>query len=212
MRGFYQFARVVLVGLSYLLFRLRVRGRELVPARGAYVLAPTHRSLLDIPFAASVTRRRVRYMGKKELWGSSVGNWLFTALGGFPVDRSAGSGAVRAALSRLDDGEPVVVFPEGTRRHGSKVVDLQQGAAYLAVKRGVPLVPVGIAGSEEILASGKLLPSLQRVAIVVGPPIHPQGGTGGKRVDRDEVARLTGALEAELQRLFDEATDVLART
>jgi 1-acyl-sn-glycerol-3-phosphate acyltransferase len=110
---------------------------------------------------------------------------------------------VKSALAVLDGGEPVVVFPEGTRRHGDRIEDLQQGAAYLAVKRGVPLLPVGIAGTEEILAPGRAIPRLRKVAVVIGPPIHPR--TTGKHVDRAEVSRLTDELEHELQDLFDDA-------
>jgi 1-acyl-sn-glycerol-3-phosphate acyltransferase len=206
-KAFYQLARVVLVGGCYLLFRMTVRNQHVVPGSGAYVVAPTHRSILDTFIAASVTRKRVRFMGKQELWGNPATSWLLSALGGFPVDREAGSGAVKAALSVLDEGEPVVVFPEGTRRHGGTIEDLQQGAAYLAVKRGVPLLPVGIAGSEEILARGKAIPKLKKVAVVIGPPIHPR--STGKTVDRAEVTRLTDELEQELQKLYDDANRLI---
>ena len=202
-KAFYQLARFLLVGGCFVLFRMKVRNVGVVPAAGAYVVAPTHRSILDTFIAASVTRRRVRFMGKQELWANRAVSWLLTTLGGLPVDRAAGSGAVKAALAVLDGGEPVVVFPEGTRRHGERIEDLQEGAAYLAVKRGVPLLPVGIAGTEEILAPGRAIPRLRKVAVVIGPPIHPR--TTGKHVDRTEVSRLTGELEHELQALFDEA-------
>jgi 1-acyl-sn-glycerol-3-phosphate acyltransferase len=203
---FYQVARFVLVGGCYVIFGIRVRNRALVPPTGAYVVAPTHRSILDTFIAASVTRRRVRFMGKKELWANPAVSWLLTALGGVPVDRDAGSAAVKTAVGLLEEGEPVVVFPEGTRREGDRIEDLHQGAAYLAVKRGVPLLPVGIAGTEEILAKGKAIPKLKRVAVVIGPPIHPR--TSGK-VDRSEVARLTDELEHELQRLYDAANALI---
>lgn len=203
MRALYQLARVVLVGGCYVLFGLKVRHRELVPPRGGFVLTPTHRSIIDTFVSGSVTRRRVRFMGKKSLWANPVFGWLLTALGGFPVNRDAGTAAVKAALEVLEDGEPVVVFPEGTRRTGSRIEDLHQGAAYLAVKRGIPLVPIGIAGTEEVLSRGRTIPRLKRIAVVVGPPIHPR--TTGHFVDRDEVRRLTAVLETELQRLFDEA-------
>lgn len=201
--GFYRFARALILGVCSLLFRVRVRGREHVPASGPYVLAPTHRSILDIPFAAYVTRRRVRFMGKKELWESRLGALVFSALGGFPVDRAAGTAAVKAALSVLAAGEPVVVFPEGTRREGTRIEGLHQGAAYLAVKTAVPIVPVGIGGSEAILARGKVIPRLRRVAVVVGEPLVPKQPE--KTFDRDDVRRLTHELEGELQRLFDRA-------
>ncbi|HEY7137055.1 MAG TPA: lysophospholipid acyltransferase family protein [Acidimicrobiia bacterium] len=210
-RAFYQFARGVLVGLCYLLFRARVIGRAHVPKRGAYIVAPTHRSLVDIPLAATITRTPIRFMGKQELWKTPFGAWLFSALGGFPVDRSAGTGAVRAALARLADGEPVVVFPEGTRRSGPRVEDLQDGAAFLAVKAGVPIVPVGIAGTEEILPSGKVALHPHKVVVVVGDPLVPAPGSGSGPARRQETETLTAALESSLQQLFAEASAQVAR-
>ena len=85
--------------------------------------------------------------------------------------------ADRAALRALEDalaaGEPVAVFPEGTRKSGPEIGELYAGAAYLAIKLGVPIVPVGIGGSEHILPKGKLFPRIHRVAVSVGHPIHP---------------------------------------
>jgi 1-acyl-sn-glycerol-3-phosphate acyltransferase len=204
--AFYHVARGLLVGLCYLLFRVKVNGRARVPTKGAYIVAPTHRSLVDIPLAATITRRPIRFMGKQELWATRFGAWLFSALGGFPVDRSAGTGAVRAALARLADGEPVVVFPEGTRRSGPRVEQLQDGAAFLAVKAGVPIVPVGIAGTEQILPSGKVALHPRRVVVVVGEPLVPAPGTGSGAARKQETQALTEALESSLQHLFDEAT------
>jgi 1-acyl-sn-glycerol-3-phosphate acyltransferase len=203
--AFYRFARMVLVGLCYLLFRVKVIGKERVPSTGPYVVAPTHRSIVDIPLTATITRRRIRYMGKQELWNTKFGAWLFSSLGGFPVDRSAGTGAVRAALARLAEGDPVVVFPEGTRRHGRAVVDLQEGAAFLAVKAGVPVLPVGIAGSEDILPSGKVMIRPHRVAVVVGDPITPAPGTSSGPTRKREVEAINEQLATALQRLLDGA-------
>jgi 1-acyl-sn-glycerol-3-phosphate acyltransferase len=182
-----------------------VRGRSKVPRKGAFVVAPSHRSLMDIFFTGYITRRRIRFMAKQELFEKPFLAWLFSALGGFPVERgSADRAALRAAQEALDGGEPVAIFPEGTRRHGRDVVDLFDGAAYLAARVGVPIVPVGIAGSEQILASGKTLPRPHKVAVVVGDPIQPPAhGTG--RVRRQEVTTTTGKIQVELQANFDEA-------
>lgn len=207
--AFYRFARAVLVGLCYLLFRVKVIGKDRVPPSGPYIVAPTHRSIIDIFLTATITRRRIRFMGKQELWSTRFGAWLFSSLGGFPVDRSAGTGAVRAALDRLAEGEPVVVFPEGTRRRGRMVVDLKDGAAFLAAKAGVPIVPVGIAGSEDIMPSGSPMIRLRRVAVVVGEPITPAPGTSSGRARKREVETITEHLGTELQQLFDTAFDTL---
>ena len=103
-----------------------------------------------------------------------------------------------------DRGEPVGVFSEGTRRHGATIAALfRRRCVRWAVKGGVPLLPVGIGGSEEILASGKKLPRLRRVAVVVGPPIYPS--PDAKTRKRSDLAAITAELQVELQQLFDEA-------
>ncbi len=146
-----------------------------MPPTGAYIIAPTHRSNLDTPFTAFVTKRRIRFMAKQEMFQHPLGAKFFTALGGVPVERGSPNAraALKATRAALETGEPVAMFPEGTRRHGREVSDLFDGTAYLAVKLGVPIVPVGIGGSEEILASGKKIPKFRRVAVVIGEPIEP---------------------------------------
>jgi 1-acyl-sn-glycerol-3-phosphate acyltransferase len=204
-RIFYRIARAITLTPMKAIFWVRVRGRSKVPRKGAFVVTPSHRSLMDIFFTGYITRRRIRFMAKQELFEKPFLAWLFSALGGFPVERgSADRAALRAAQEALEAGEPVAIFPEGTRRHGRDVVDLFDGAAYLATRVGVPIVPVGIAGSEQILASGKTLPRPHKVAIVVGDAIQPpHHGTG--RVRRQEVTDTTGKIQVELQASLDEA-------
>jgi 1-acyl-sn-glycerol-3-phosphate acyltransferase len=204
-RIFYRVARAIVLTPFKAIFWVRVRGRGKVPRTGAFVVAPSHRSLMDIFFTGYITRRRIRFMAKQELFENRFLAWLFTALGGFSVERgSADRAALRAAQQALERGEPVAIFPEGTRRHGRDIVGLFDGGAYLATRLGVPIVPVGIGGSEQILASGKTLPRPHKVAIVVGDPIQPPDrGTG--RVRRQEVTSVTEKVRVELQSSFDEA-------
>jgi 1-acyl-sn-glycerol-3-phosphate acyltransferase len=204
----YRFAWTAVYALCRVLFRVRIVGKEHVPRSGPYILAPTHRSNLDTPFASFVTRRRVRFMAKQEMFKHPLGARFVTALGGIPVTRGSPSSraALKATRAALLDGEPVAVFPEGTRRHGREVTDLFDGTAYLAVKLGVPIVPVGIGGSEEILASGKKVPKLRRVAVVVGQPIQPPAGATTRR--RGDLVAITAQLQIELQKLFDEAIEL----
>ncbi len=155
----YAVCRNLLVGSSRVLFRVQVQGMEHVPPTGAYIVAPTHRSALDIPFAAFVTRRRISFLAKDELFRSRFGAWLFPALGAIRVERgTADRSALRALQESLEAGNPVAVFPEGTRQRGPKIAEIFDGAAYLAAKVGVPIIPIGIGGSEEILAKGRKLP------------------------------------------------------
>ena len=174
---------------------MRVEGAERLPETGGYVLAPSHRSMMDIPFLSVITTRRIRFMGKVEAFKIPVLSSIFRALGGFPVARDGTDRkAVRDSMAMLQAGDILAVFPEGTRQRGPKIQPLQPGAAYLALRAGVPIVPIGIAGSEEILRAHKLpIPRFGRVAIVVGEPLRPPA-RDKSTVPRAEVDALTAEL------------------
>ena len=196
--------RGVVLAVCRVVFRVRVVGRDRVPRSGAYIVAPSHRSILDVPFAAYVTRRRIRFVAKQELFSSRIGSALFLALGAIPVERGTTDRAsLRACDAVLAAGDPLAIFPEGTRRRGPELGALFHGAAYLALKRGVPIVPVGVGGSEEILPSGKVMLRPHRVVVVVGEPIVPAAGASARR--RSEVVAHTELLRTRLQACFDEA-------
>jgi 1-acyl-sn-glycerol-3-phosphate acyltransferase len=183
-----------------------MRGRDRLPTPGGYVLAPSHRSMMDIPFLALVTKDPVRFMGKVEVFRIPLLGAIFRVLGGFPVARDGTDRkAVRESVAMLQAGDRLAVFPEGTRQYGPKIQPLQPGAAYLALRAGVPIVPIGIAGSEEIMrSSGRRVPRFGRVAIVVGEPLQPPPRTTAA-VPRAEVDALTAELAEALQQTFDEA-------
>jgi 1-acyl-sn-glycerol-3-phosphate acyltransferase len=202
---FYTYVRMLVYGISKVLFRVRISGKEHVPTHGAFIVAPSHRSYLDTPFVSFITPRRIRFMAKEELFANPVGGKLFTALGGIPVKRGSASArsAMKAIQAALEAGEPAAVFPEGTRRHGPDIGELFDGTAYLAVKLKLPIVPVGIGGSEEILASGKKLPRLHKVSVKVGAPIVPPADASTRR--RGDLIAISDELLKSLQSLFDEA-------
>jgi 1-acyl-sn-glycerol-3-phosphate acyltransferase len=205
----YRITWLFLLTVNKTLWRLTIRGKDKVPPTGPFVLAPVHRSFIDFALTSSITRRRMRYMGKDSLWKVSLFGKFISALGAYPVHRG---GADREALKRtvevLQGGEPVVIFPEGTRQSGPKVEELFEGAAYVASKVGVPIVPVGIGGSELALQKGKKLPRPVKVTIVIGDPIMPPPPSEGGRTSRRAVHELTLQLRDEIQRLFDEAQEL----
>jgi 1-acyl-sn-glycerol-3-phosphate acyltransferase len=203
---FYRFCRAVVVGFCRLYFRVTVEGLENVPARGPFVLAPVHRSNVDFAIAAVVTKRRLGYMAKDSLWKVPVLRNLIDALGGYPVHRgSADREAMRRTMAVIEAGTPVVIFPEGTRRSGPMVQELFEGAAYIASRAGVPIVPVGIGGSERAMPKGSKMLRPVKVHVVVGEPFVIDRPEGSTRVPRRAVHQLTEQLHAELQKLFDQA-------
>jgi 1-acyl-sn-glycerol-3-phosphate acyltransferase len=204
-RGFYALVRSLVVLLCVIVTRVRVHGRENIPLQGAFVLAPIHRSNIDTPLAAAVTRRRMRFMGKDSLWRTQPIGWVLSALGGFPVSRgTADREALKRCVAVLSMGEPLVLFPEGTRQSGPTVHPLFDGAAYVAVKAGVPIIPVGIGGSERVMPKGSKMIYPRKCVLVVGAPITVALDAEG-RVPRSAVKDVTERLSVSLQSLFDEA-------
>ena len=208
----YDSVRLIVGGGPSAAYRLRVEGRERLPAEGGYILAPSHRSMMDIPLTSWLSRRPLRYMGKASLFRIPVAGTFFRSLGGFAVARDGTDRkALRDAMEMLRNGDVLLLYPEGTRQNGPKIQTLQPGAAYLALRAGVPIVPVGIAGTEEILRSHRIKwPRFGRVAIVVGEPIVIPPRESGV-VPREQVDELTVRLHDALQVVFDAATELRDR-
>lgn len=204
-RCFYQLIRGILAVFCKVMFRLRVEGTHNIPRTGAFVLAPIHRSNIDTPIAAALTRRRLRFMGKDSLWKVKPIGSILSALGGFPVTRgSADREAMKRCIEVLGHGEPLVLFPEGTRQSGPTVCPLFDGAAYIAVKAGVPIIPVGIGGSEDVMPKGSKMIYPRKCVVVIGEPISAVADESG-RIPRSAVKDVTDRLSSSLQMLFDEA-------
>jgi 1-acyl-sn-glycerol-3-phosphate acyltransferase len=205
-RGSYGVLRLLGLGLAKVWFRIEIIGRDRLPAHGPFVLTPVHRSNVDFLLAAFVVPRRMRYMGKASIWKWRTPGRFFSMLGAFPVHRgSADRESLRTCIRVIENGEPLVMFPEGTRQTGPEVEDLFDGAAYVAARTGVPLVPVGIGGSEAAMPHGAKFIKPRKVVLLVGDPIEVPRGDGSGRVPRRVVRELTEELHGAIQGCFDEA-------
>jgi 1-acyl-sn-glycerol-3-phosphate acyltransferase len=205
-RAMYKVIRALIHGACRVYFRIDIRGRENLPVTGAYIVSPIHRSNLDTPVLSAITTRRLRYMGKESLWRSRPLGWLLTALGGFPVQRgTADREALKAGLACVERGEPLVMFPEGTRQAGPDVAEMFDGPAYVACRTGVPIVPIGLGNTEAAMPKGSKFIRPVKMTIVIGAPIQPPPLKESGRVSRKAVRALTAQLGAEIQVLFDEA-------
>ena len=205
-RRIYALVRGLIAGFARVYWRLRVDGAERLPATGAFILAPVHRSNVDTPIMSTLTHRYMRYLGKEQMWKYGWSGWLWDTLGAFPVRReSVDREAMRQSLQALLDGEPLVVFPEGTRRDGPVIGELYDGAAHLALRAGVPIIPVGIGGSVRAMPKGARMLRPSKIWVVVGEPLVPDPAQPGRRPSRPAVREHSQRLRKELQAVFDEA-------
>ncbi|NIR36011.1 MAG: 1-acyl-sn-glycerol-3-phosphate acyltransferase [Actinobacteria bacterium] len=205
-RVLYRCFWVLVFSLIKVLFRLRVEGRENLPD-GPFILSAVHRSFVDTPIVGVITGKRLRFMGKESLWGSKPLGAFLTVMGGFPVERgTADRTALRAAEDVLALGEPLVMFPEGTRQEGPRLdrALMHDGPAFVAARAGVPIVPVGLGGTPSALPLGAKIPRPAKVVAVIGAPIEPSAKVDG-RVPRRAVRELTDELYERLGALYVEA-------
>lgn len=165
-----------------ILWRLKV-DRDNVFPEPPFVLAANHHSFLDPPLAGAIYGKRARFIALIDLYGNHrVLDWTLDALDVITVRRgTVPLGTVRACLAHLDEGGVVGVFPEGIRVERFGDEGFKRGAAWLAVKRQVPLVAVAVLGTDRVLGlDNKFHRGLVRV--VVGPTLHPEG-TGDDAID-----------------------------
>jgi 1-acyl-sn-glycerol-3-phosphate acyltransferase len=209
----YRVLRWIGVFLLSLVWRVRVEGRDRLPIGVPYVVAPVHRSYVDFLVVAVGVPRVMRFMVKDSIWKWA---WLGRFIewnGSFPVDREhADRDALRRCEESVAGGDPVVMFPEGRRKDGDTVEDLFDGPSFVACRNRVPLVPIGIGGSQEAMPIGKKMIRLARITVVIGEPIYPDVPLTG-RVPRRMVTENTEQLREAVQHAYDQArTAAAART
>ena len=166
---------------------VRVEGLANLPHGGA-VVASNHQSLLDIPLLVSALGREVRFLAKRELARVPVFGPAMARAGNLFVDREDPRDAVRLvreAVPRMERGELIVVFPEGTRSADGTLGAFREGAFFLAQKTGAPLVPVLVDGGRRAMPKGSLFVRAAALSVRVMPPL-PAAGRGGQ--SREEMA------------------------
>jgi len=156
--------------LSWLYFPYKALHTNNIPRRGGFILASNHISNLDPVVLGICSVRRLNFMAKKELFKGVLGFFL-TNLGAYPVKRGESDfGAMKESLKRLKKGWPVLIFVEGSRRIGNEPSKAQPGAGFLAMKSGVPIVPVYVQGTDKVMAPGTKFFKRGRVYATFGEP------------------------------------------
>ena len=169
-RPLYAFVRAIVAPFLRLYFRMSITGAENIPAEGAAIIAPNHKSFFDSFFIGINTRRHLRYMGKTELFEGPWGR-LLVALGAFPVRRGeADQDALDTARTILEQGGLLALFPEGTRiRDPDELGVPKRGAARLALETGSPMIPTAITGTDHLWLGP--VPKPKRVQVAFSAPV-----------------------------------------
>lgn len=157
--------------LGFIFYPISVSGFQNLPQNTSYILASNHLSNMDPMLIGLACRRRISYLAKEELFKNKLFAWLLYHVGAFPVKRdSADIGAIKEALKRLKSGCPLVIFPEGTRQPVAEGNEVQAGISLIAVKSGVPVVPVFIRDSDKVMPKGARFLKRYMVKIIFGEP------------------------------------------
>jgi 1-acyl-sn-glycerol-3-phosphate acyltransferase len=167
----YLLVRVLFQPFFHVYFRMTRIGREHIPAKGPVVLAANHRSFLDPFVIATMARRPMYYVAKKELFRRRWMAWILNALGAFPVDRGTGDvDSIATAKAILARGDIVLIFPEGTRTRPGSLGKPKRGVGRLALETGAPVVPVAVIGTEAVRRGWRIRP--HKVRIRAGRPLR----------------------------------------
>lgn len=131
-----------------IVFRIKKENEQNVPTNEPIIICANHLNIWDAVGIVIFTKRPVRFIAKKEVFENSFANWLLHLFDAIPIRRGMRDlEAMKISLKALNDGEALGLFPEGTRKGLSKGAKIQNGAAYMAMKAKVKVVPVGIRGS-----------------------------------------------------------------
>lgn len=168
-------------------FRIKKTGVENIPTEGGAMLAVNHKCLLDPIIAGITCPRRLKFMAKAELFKNKLFGGLIKTLGAFPVHRGSGDvGAIKSALKIINDGNMMLIFPEGGRVKSGQSRRAKPGVALIAQKACVPVIPVHIDGEYKWMS---------KLTVRYGEPIDFEEYKGQK-LSAEEIQNLAdGVLE-----------------
>lgn len=199
----YEFWKRLFYYICRAAFRLKIEGREHELAAGPLIVAGNHASLLDPPLVGMCLRRQSAYMAKEELFAVPIlGPWL-RSTGSFPVRRGAPDRkAIRRSLEVLERGGVLVIFPEGTRSLDGRLRDPEPGAAMIALRTGVPVLPAAVVNSHRILPKGARWPRFEQITVRFGPPLAVPKIEG--RLDHATMEQWGRRIMHEIERMLPE--------
>ena len=179
--------------------RGKIYGAKKVPMEGPVIVIANHASNLDPPILSNCVRRPVSFMAKESLFQVPLLAPAIRAYGAYPVKRgSAARSAIREAMKQLEQGWAVGIFLQGVRTPDGRISSPKLGAALIAAKAQVPLLPVCLWGTEKILKKGASVPRPAPVTVRIGELIPPP-----TTKDKDTLREITQRCADEIHALHD---------
>lgn len=198
----YRTLHAVLPPIINAVWRPTVSGLEHVPRRGGAILASNHLSFLDSIFLPALLNRPVYFLGKSDYF-SGWKRYFFENVGVMPVFREggdAGEASLRKGQEILEQGRLLGIYPEGTRSPDGRLYRGKTGPVRLALRTGVPLIPVAMIGLDKVLPTGKIVPKVHPVDVRIGRPLQLERYEG-RSEDRFALRSATDELMYELMLL-----------
>ena len=185
----------IVKALTKLVYRVKVNGKENIPEEGAALICPNHVHAMDGPsIIAHSSKRQINALVKAGMFDKPGGRWLAKTYGLYPIKQnSADLQAIKTALKVLKNKELLLIFPEGTRNGLKKGLKPKNGPIMIAIKAGVPIIPVGVKGTFK---------PFRKVIINIGKPIY-YDNYKDKTTDKELMNSLTEKLMEEIIKLRD---------
>ncbi|NOZ20207.1 MAG: 1-acyl-sn-glycerol-3-phosphate acyltransferase [Planctomycetes bacterium] len=186
-------------------FKLRVYGRERVPASGGVVIASNHQSFFDPVLVGVGLPRSLNYMARDSLFRFLPFRWLIRSLNAFPLRREGiDTATIREAIRRVSNGGVLVIFPEGTRTRDGRISAIKKGVGLISRHAKAPIVPAVIDGAFEAWPRHKVLCRPFPIKVAFGPPISYAQQAA---MSEEEMAQIITDRMAALQRFLFEKRD-----
>jgi len=186
----------------------KVRGLENIPKDRNFILAANHDSYMDHLILATVfvnrLNKRVHFLAKKELFSQWIKKKFHEWADAIPIDRQAGGKkALNIAIQALKKGKIIVIHPEGTRSMDGKLQRAKTGVARLALAARVPVLPVGLVGTFEMLPKWKKIPKFKKAKMNIGKLMYFKEFYG-KENDKKSIRMVTNQIMNEIAKLTGE--------
>jgi 1-acyl-sn-glycerol-3-phosphate acyltransferase len=187
------------VGLELALHRPKIEGRENVPDEGCLIIS-NHVSFMDPTTVGWAVGKEIYFLGRKSLFKPPFWNWFLPICNVLPIDREGHDIAgMRRIIGMLKADHSVLLFPEGTRSPDGELQPGQPGAALIAVKAGVPILPTRVFGTFESLSRHNKRLRFHPIRVVIGKPYRPTVPEG--RLDKQDYDRVAQEMMAHIAAL-----------